>query len=210
MINRFFVTNYDEDHISDIESLQHKIRILHRNKSISPDQLRGLKEETGPVSPAMEALLGMMTRYIFGEPDPPPEFPGISYNTFYHNYPSDFEDTNNLSFVTFVDLPIGNFVIPGDLEEQGWRLHLQDSNFQDCLRRVNVFVASHHGRESGYCEDVFTYCRPEVVVFSDGPITYATQEEAQKYAQHAEGVDFEGRRRKVLTTRQDGSLRWAS
>ena len=38
-----------------------------------------------------------------------------------------------------------------------------------------------------------TGCNPDIVVFSDGPQQYATQEEADTYARHASGVTFNGR-----------------
>jgi hypothetical protein len=54
-----------------------------------------------------------------------------------------------------------------DIEREGWLEMLKLPSFQQCLREVNVFVASHHGRENGYCEEVFQYCTPDIVVISD-------------------------------------------
>jgi len=75
-----------------------------------------------------------------------------------------------------------------------------------------VFVASHHGRENGYCPEVFDHCSPSLIVFSDGPVKYSTQKMADTYAQHASGAYFmnAGSRewRKVLTTRKDGNIWW--
>jgi len=110
--------------------------------------------------------------------------------------------------VIFLDTPIGNFLIPGDIEAPAWEKLLQDSAFRDHLSKVNVFIASHHGRTSGYCGEVFDHCQPKVVVFSDGPVKYATQKETDTYAAHALGVTFKGGSRKVLTTRRDRSISW--
>ena len=54
-VHRMFVTNFDEDHISDLPDLRCAVHInlLHRNLSITPAQLRCIKEESGPISPAM-------------------------------------------------------------------------------------------------------------------------------------------------------------
>ena len=101
-------------------------------------------------------------------------------------------------------------MIPGDVEEPAWQKLLQNKEFRTRLSRTNVFVASHHGRTNGYCKEVFDLCSPDVVVFSDGPQKYATQEEADTYARHASGVTFNGRRRYVLTTRNDGTISWTS
>ncbi len=78
--------------------------------------------------------------------------------------------------------------------------------------RVGVFVASHHGCESGYCREVFDYCKPRLVVMSAGPIQHDTQFMASTYTQHASGEMFNASSgqdfRKVVTTRKDGNIFW--
>src|SRR5437762_9126719 len=71
-VDNFFVTNYDEDHISDLPNLRNKVnlRSLIRNKSISSAQLRALKLQSGPITPAMESMLNMMDTYTDGPLDP--------------------------------------------------------------------------------------------------------------------------------------------
>ena len=102
------------------------------------------------------------------------------------------------------------FLIPGDLEKAGWAKLLERADFRAALAPVDVFIASHHGRESGYCKEVFDYATGvEVFVFSDSSISYATQEMATVYGNHASGVMFNDQLRKVLTTRNDGPLTWA-
>ena len=208
-IERFFVTNYDEDHISDLPSLRQMmpVSLLHRNKSISPEQLRALKLEQGPLSHAMEHLLEMAQQYSHPASNAP-HFPNVSFNTFHNSYGVDFCDTNNLSLVTFLHFRDQCALIPGDLETAGWAKLLTSQAFQAELGSVTIFIASHHGRENGYCADAFRYCRPNVIVFSDGPKRFATQEMVDAYARHARGVQFNGQTRRVLTTRNDGSVRW--
>jgi beta-lactamase superfamily II metal-dependent hydrolase len=209
-IDYFFVTNYDEDHISDLPNLRQNlnVRAMYRNKSISEVQLRNLKRQGGPISPAMESMLEMIKSYTAAPPAPAPDFPGVSFCNFSNPYGGDFQDTNNISQVTFIRCGGKKFLFPGDLEAQGWQGLLKNQAFRAELSSVNVFVASHHGRENGYCEDVFDYCSPDVFVFSDSNVKHATQETAQKYAQHADGIPFNGSTRCVLTTRNDGSLTW--
>ncbi len=70
-------------------------------------------------------------------------------------------------------------------------------------------MASHHGRENGYCREVFDHTgQVAVVAFSDSPVQHATQEMATTYAQHARGIQFNGQTRYVLTTRNDGTIEW--
>ena len=129
------------------------------------------------------------------------------FETFQNNYPL-FTDTNNLSLLNFLDIGSLSFVLPGDLERAGWIELLKNPRVCELLKRVNVFVASHHGRESGYCREVFDYCNPNFVIMSDCPVQYGTQKMAGVYGQHATGGQFNGQLRKVLTTRKDGSLLW--
>lgn len=209
-IDYFFVTNYDEDHISDLPELRNNVRIksLYRNKSLNTAQLRSLKEETAPISNAMNSLLDMIDSYNGGPFNSAPEFPGVTKSIYYHDYSNEMDDTNNLSLVTFLQCNTVKFIFPGDLETKGWAAMLRKPSFISDLSTVDIFIASHHGRENGYYREVFDYCRPDVVVMSDGPIKYATQEMANIYGQHASGINFNNERRYVLTTRNDGSFTW--
>jgi beta-lactamase superfamily II metal-dependent hydrolase len=208
-IEWFVVTNYDEDHISDLPNLRGKlpITVLVRNRTISANDLRSLKEESGPITNAMENLLDMISRYT-EDVKSPPTLKGISWRVFSNGYRTDFEDTNNLSLVLFLEMRGLHVAISGDLEVPGWERLLKSNHFIAELGKVNVFVASHHGRENGYCEDVFNHCFPDVIIFSDSAIAHATQDMSDKYASHAKGITFNGERRKVLSTRKDGTLTW--
>jgi len=209
-IDYFLVTNYDEDHISDLPNLRNQLNItsLFRNKSIDSTKLRQLKLTSGPISAAMTSMLNMVDSYTGGPLAPPPDFPNVSKAIFYNDYGQHFNDTNNISMVTFLQCGSTKFIIPGDLEISGWKGLLSNPSFANELKGVDVFLASHHGRENGYCADVFKHCKPDVFVFSDSNIKHATQEMANTYAEHASGITFNGKTRYVLTTRNDGSLTW--
>lgn len=209
-IDYFFVTNYDEDHISDLPSLKQAVRIrsMYRNRSISADQLRVLKLESGPISSAMESMLGMIRSYTGGPLSPVPDFPSVSYTTYCNSYGDEFPDSNNISLVTFIKCSDTKFIIPGDVEKKGWLSLLEIESFVANLSDVSVFIASHHGRENGYCKELFEVCHPDVVIFSDSNIQHATQEMSQIYADHANGINFNDETRYVLTTRNDRTLTW--
>ena len=203
-IERFIVTNYDEDHLSDLPRLRENLPIvtLQRNKSIDADTLKTIKLRSGPLQPGIESMLDMIRTYTSDVTDPP-EFPQIELTTFNNRYP-EFDDTNNLSLVIFLYYRNTHIVFPGDLEKAGWKKLLEQSSFRDHLSKVNFFVASHHGRETGYCEEVFQYCKPEIIIISDEQKQYETQETT--YRKHASGVMFGETRRYVLTTRKDGMI----
>lgn len=204
------IQNYDEDHIDDLPRLiaragVYPVSALTTNP-ITNQELLSLKQQ--PYSDAMKALVGLRSRYTGGAPAAyAPGDPGEVYTTTYFNRFPSFRDTNNLSIVTFVHGPAYSLIFPGDLEKPGWNALLANPAFRADLGRVKVFVAAHHGRESGYCEDVFDYCAPDIVVISDEPMQFDTQK--HKYQQHARGLydRTTQKTRYVLTTRCDGHLR---
>ncbi|MBL7076271.1 MAG: hypothetical protein ISS31_02260 [Kiritimatiellae bacterium] len=162
-----------------------------------------MKETQGPISRAMDSLLDMHEKWIYDEPNPP-DFAGIEIQTFCNSYPT-FTDTNNLSLVTFLRYDGLGILFPGDVERSGWLALLEDASFRTILRSTSFLVASHHGRQSGYCAEVFDYCTPYLVIVSDARKQFATQE--QDYSRHAQGVPWEGGgTRYVLSTRRDGMI----
>jgi len=213
-IERFFCLNYDEDHLSGLPRLRAfkdklPVTLLHRNETISVDTLRSLKSAGGPIGPGVAAMLVMAEEYSMPPTPPGPDFSPLTFTTFHNNYP-EFQDTNNLTLAVLLKHPDLTVFLSGDLERTGWRRLLLRQAFQDALRGVDVFVASHHGRESGYAREVFDYCAPDVVVISDDEIQFETQEHGY-YDQHATGIRFDdGTTRRVLTTRRDGSIRFAT
>lgn len=210
-IRRFFVTNFDEDHIEDLPALSRAlpIEVLSKNPSLDAQTVRSLKQP--PIRPAMQEMLSMLGTYTESVSQAHIEPEGLRAVSYSNPYPS-FTDTNNLSLLTFLDVGTQTFAIPGDLEREGWLLLLQRPEVRDQLRRVNVFIASHHGRESGYCREVFDYCSPRFIVISDGEIEFDTQRMTSTYSQHASGGVFTNRGvnefRRVLSTRNDGNLLW--
>jgi len=210
-IENFVVSNYDEDHISDLPNLcelpkqqngYNFIQTLGRNKSISGEELRKLKLKSGPIAPGMESLLAMIKTYTHEVPTPSlGQDSQIKY--FQNSYP-DFEDTNNLSLVTFLHYHGIHLIFPGDLEKSGWLALLERKEFQEELEKINLFIASHHGRISGYCEEVFNYCKPQLIIISDESKQYDAQD--VDYSKHASGVKFGDNNRYLLTTRNDGMI----
>lgn len=213
-LETLIVSHADEDHVSDLPALgRHvSVRSLITNDSLSSTTLRDLKAKSGEIGPGAQEVIWRTNRYLVALTGgiQYPSLPQADLVYFRNPYPS-FSDLNNLSLVTFLHYGDIHIVFPGDVEAAGWRSLLLDADFRAHLRRVNVFVASHHGRENGFCDEVFEYCRPEIMVISDCGIRHASQEMTDTYASRALGVWFGFERRKVLTTRCDGSIKiWQS
>lgn len=206
-IGELVLSHFDQDHVANINSIREAVNIqsIRRNRSVPVDFIRGEKQRVGQITAAMETALHMHQDWT-EDLAVPLNYGGVKITAFSNPYPI-FTDMNNLSLVTFLQYDGCGIVIPGDLEGAGWRELLKQNSFRQCLRETNIFIASHHGRNEGYCEDVFEYCSPHIILLSDKSIVHDSQE--HDYAKHASGVrwEAEGTTRYVLTTRNDGHIR---
>lgn len=207
-LEELVVTNYDEDQVSGLPDLLSRVRVerLLRNVGVNASAIRYLKSEVG-MGRGIEALTGMMQRYTdYGGSQP--DFPGVEIRHFNNPYPA-FEDENNLSLIVFLRVAGVAFMFPGDMERAGWE-NLLASNlaFREVVKQVDVLIAAHHGRASGFYQELFTHygCFPHCVVISDDYRQFETQETSDLYHAVARGVQFRGRERHVLTTRCDGTI----
>lgn len=216
VVDYLFITNADQDHISDLDGLFQagiSVTTFWRNGSITPQQLQLIKQDSGPLTDDMRRYLALHSGYNGPVPRPfDSAMGGITVRTYCNTFPA-FTDTNNLSLVVVFDYRGFRIMFPGDLEEDGWQALLQRPDFRAELEGVNVLVASHHGRESGYCAKLFDHCRPRAVIMSDKAIQHDTQYMASVYgghvAQHNPNgvrVATTGKQRYVLTTRRDGHI----
>ncbi len=208
-IESLVVSNYDEDHVSDLENLMAKKppkpNWITRNPSVGPTVLRKLKMENG-MGPGIARLERWMVAIEGKTFSGGPNAGGMQRSSYYNNYP-DFQDENNLSVVTFIEYAGFRALFPGDLEAEGWRKLLERSAFQEKLGEIDLFVASHHGRKTGCCDEVFEkICRPRIVVMSDRDKQFDSQETTDWYHHRSGGIDFNGGRRHVFTTRRDGDI----
>ena len=207
------LTNLDEDHVRDftktIECLN--VASVCINDTLGCAQLRSMKEEGGmgtgiqAVYDYLKAPTGLNALL---------DIPQLTISMFRFPYGA-YTDTNNLSLITFVQY--GGFCVlfPGDLEEKAWKAALLNPTFCALLQRVNLFITSHHGRESGCCAEIFTsgLCNPDAFVISDKEMIHDTQETTAWYRQHANGLHkiLENpwdtpESRYVFTTRSDSCI----
>lgn len=214
VLDYLFVTNADLDHISDLNNLwQDGIAVYTfvRNRGVSPEVMRIIKEVGGQLTGDIERYLDLHAGYIHPVDAPfNQNMGGITAHTFW-NSPPRFYDTNNLSMAVFFRYGAFKILFPGDLEEDGWLALLEQADFRAELAGTAVLVASHHGRENGYCDALFNYCHPRTIVMSDKAIVHDTQRMTQTYRQRVidhwpNGVFVKttGKQRHVLTTRRDG------
>jgi hypothetical protein len=215
-IDTFLIQNLDEDHVEDFANLWKQVPIggLLSNPTISAAALSYMKPQgmRSGVQQVHDVLLRGGTRLAAWDQ----YLGGVQWHAFWNRWASDFLDTNNLSLATFVSFGSFTILLGGDLETAGWRKLLERPDFLLKLMSVDVLVASHHGRENGQCPELFNWCKPKLIIFSDGPKQYESQETAAWYGGKASGVvDWTrpagplGLRplRRVMTTRKDGTVR---
>jgi beta-lactamase superfamily II metal-dependent hydrolase len=214
-LDYLFITNADQDHMSDLKGLESKgIEVAHliRNPTYSGEEMRRIKQISGPLTDDAEWYVRACGRYSGGVGDPFNHYMGgITYVAFYNSY-YDFKDTNNLSLAIFIKFAGFTMLLPGDLEKPGWRALLRRPDFVANLRTVDVLMASHHGRESGFCPEVFAHVTPQAIVISDKAMQHSTQETVPDYRRVTTeaGIPVINARkhRHVLTTRRDGWIQF--
>jgi hypothetical protein len=210
ILKNLVITNYDQDHFSGLPYLRSKVKIETSRlpNNISPEEIKTIKDKiTEPIKEIIKLKNDHARSVTLDTP--------YVINTFHLNqsdFPNEEIDTNKLSQVVFVTYKGTCICIPGDLTSPAWEKHLINKKVQDKLKETQIFVASHHGRDDGFNENVFKYCWPEVIILSDRDIAHKTQEgQIQTYAGKVEGdgivFNSDARNlRKTLETRSDGHL----
>lgn len=218
ILDYLFITNADQDHMSGLQSLWDagiSVVVMHHNPTFGPQAFESVKRQSGPLTSDAKRYLQNLGTFTAPIQNPfNTSMGGITAAMFYNSWPQ-FQTTNDLSLAVFIKFGTFGILFPGDMEGRGWRNQLLNPSFRAMLADVDILVASHHGRDNGYCEDVFTYCHPQAVIMSDKGVIYETQDTEQMYRSqvmkhHRDGVYVRssGRNRHVLTTRRDGWIQF--
>jgi beta-lactamase superfamily II metal-dependent hydrolase len=215
-VDFLFITNADQDHMSDLKGLADAgilVPTLIRNPSYTGDELKQIKLLSGPLTTDASWYVNACGSYSGGLPVVTFDqgMGGITYKSFWNTYPQ-FKDTNNLSLAVFIKYANFKILFPGDLEKPGWNALLQRADFRSELVGTDVLMASHHGRESGYYEDIFKHFTPSCIVISDKAKEHETQETVPDYRKVVRDKGVRVRTtmkdRHVLTTRRDGWIQF--
>lgn len=212
-LDYLFITNADQDHMSDLRGLGQMgitVDTLIRNPSYTGAVMRAIKQRSGPLTGDAEWYVSACDSFDLPAPLPFDQgMNGIICELFHNPFPR-FIDTNNLSLVVFIRYAGTVFLFPGDLEREGWLALLERQDFRARLSGVDVLMASHHGRENGFCKEAFEICRPQAVVVSDKSKVHDTQRRDYRPVVSDAGVLVRTtmKRRHVLTTRRDGWIQF--
>jgi len=139
----------------------------------------------------------------------PANFGGVNFQVFQPRFCED-SNLNNHSLVMIVSYAGLKMVIPGDNEAPSWNELLGDLNFRAAVRGADVLLAPHHGREAGWCAELFEAMgKPRLVLVSDG--RFGDTSATDRYSKQARGwtvYDSAGTSdtRNCVTTRCDGHI----
>lgn len=207
-LDQLIITHPHKDHLDDIANLAYVTpRVLMAPRQIPIDLIR--TGNNGKDQTVIDAYLDLLTRY--SSPVPATQALnnestwGCVIKTFFPPYIGS--NLNNYSAVTTISFAGSTILIPGDNEPASWKLLLDHPGFVSAIRDTNVFITSHHGRESGYCADLFDHFKPRICIVSDTNDipTSATN----KYSYQATGCNVLSRssgtreQRMTVTTRSD-------
>lgn len=212
-LDEVIITHPHRDHLDDIFEFDNlNPRVLRRPKHLSEQEIR---EGNRPGdSRILDKYLEISNR--FSQPVPQQNDPenadnngGVVITTF---TPTDCSKSqlNNHSIITFLSYASTTICIPGDNESPAWCELISKQAFRNLLKSTSILIAPHHGREAGYCSDVFEHCSPRLVIVSDGPGSDTSA--VSKYYEHSKGWPVRSRStgktetRYVLTTRNDGTV----
>ena len=159
------ITHPHRDHLSGLEEVCEALRpqyLWHNGRYFEPDpvyddwvfyeELRGGKiSYCSPVEvrAGQTATIGNANLLLAGPPSP--------YLT------GTTDDENNNGVILSVTSGKSKVVVTGDTQEEQW-------DVVDLISLANpaLFVASHHGRESGFSEEAMASLKPQHIVISDG------------------------------------------
>lgn len=208
-IDLLALMNLDEDHLSDFKNVMQECTVpwILSNPTIGPREFAVLKK--GGMGSAAHAVAAWLAQPKNPQPGPQPDFGDLQIRWYWPLFIHGADNkTNDLSLAVIIQFGEFKILFAGDLEVTGWRYLLTIPAFRQDVQGVTVFVASHHGRESGCCTELFKFLRPQLVIISDDERQYDSQDTDDWYRTRCTGAVFTtNERRYVATTRKDGSMR---
>ncbi len=213
-VDYLIVTHPHRDHIDDIANLNSfQLTTFERPRWLTEEEVRAGNRPQD--ADKLARYFDFNRRYDAQVPQSdllqiPQNWGNVRFKTF--STPSASRaNLNNHSLVTLVEYEGLKALIPGDNESESWRLLLEQDDFRHSLSSVDILVASHHGRQNGYCADLFVngLLNPRLTIISDSRFgdTSATGLYGAKtrgwLVHYPDGTSEE---RKCVTTRCDGRI----
>lgn len=138
----------------------------------------------------------------------PENFGGVEIK-FFVPKSCNVSNINNHSAVTVLSYANSKVILPGDNESCAWKELLERDRFLDSIEDADILLASHHGRQEGYYQELFDSFQPKLTIISDG--RFCDTSATDRYSAISNGWEVyhrngEKEERKCLTTRKDGVI----
>lgn len=209
------ISHPHQDHITDLLNIESrfKIKVLRRNKVIDENIM--INDNPDVFDPPNDKILNKyfeisnrFTKDVEPVDDPSNAQWGNGCTIHSFNNSDTSLEVNDLSVATFIVCSNETILYGGDLKENGWLELLKNERFRGFLKNTTILIASHHGNDSGYCEEIFKYFKPKITIFSAGRYKDFA---ISKYEEKTRGITVNKRgggsdKRYVLTTRNDGNI----
>lgn len=216
-LDYLIVSHPDTDHINDLPNLVKalgKPKALYRNKSLPDEE----KFKSGSLECQMmyKELDTTYTSSVKPENDPhnPAINGGVDIMVGCNAYSTEISG-NNTSVVALYHYAGWLFICPGDIEDGGWKKLWQarKTNFETLIAKSKwrILVAPHHGRTSGYSQDLMDNLKPHLVIVSD---VAGQSETDRRFRENPPGLNIkiapesENHLRKYLSTKSGGRIRF--
>lgn len=206
------ITHPHADHLDDILNFDRlSPRVLHRPNHLTNEEIWAGNQNANP--DIIQKYLEINDRYnqpLSDESDPsrPSNNGGVDIR-FFVSRSCSRSNLNNHSMVTVISYETCKVLIPGDNESSSWHELLKIDGFIEAISKTDILVAPHHGRDSGFCSDIFNYFKPRLTVISDS--RFGDTSATSRYDQVTQGWQVHRRNgqdieRKCVTTRADGVI----
>ena len=215
-VDRVTITHPHMDHIDDILNLDGlAFTTLCTPRHLTEDDIRGGNPKLNDEAEArVKKYLQIRDQYVYPV-DPgsdatlPQNNDGVKIQIFCPDQ-SSTSNLNNHSIVTVLEYEGLKILVPGDNEAPSWEELLSRPDFREAIDDVDVLVAAHHGRESGFHRPLFDHFTPYITLISDGragktSVTgkYDDVTIGWPVQQRSDGTKHQ---RKCVTTRNDGTI----
>jgi len=207
------ITHGHADHLDDIFRL-HELyypSVLWTPRHLTDDEIRA-GNRTGDMNLVDRYLL---VRQQYTNPVPLNLDAEVATNTgnawvkFFTPNQCSKQNLNNHSLVVVISYQGMTIVIPGDNEASSWNELMENPQFLLAVQNATALIASHHGREAGFCAELLDLINPSLVVISDGDASDTSA--TNRYSAKARGCRVANglgtvETRKCITTRKDGHI----
>lgn len=213
-LNLVVITHPHKDHVDDIMNFEKlNPKTFSRPKNLSKDKI--MKDVRNNDKKLFEKYFEIDKRY--NEPAPYANSPrnpvnngGAKIKSFYPKNCSD-SNINNHSTVTVVSYAGVKVILSGDNTPCCWKELIENHDgFIEAIKDADILLAPHHGRESGWYENLFDYFEPKLTIISDKESVETSF--VDEYRKKTTGLNVKSRgtgnikKRKCLTTRSDGAI----